>query len=435
MLISIALDGPVGAGKSTVAHEVAKELGILHLDTGALYRAFTWLLLEKKINIHDENTVCSLLNENQVTVSLKDNKQLTYINGQEVSDYIRTPEISMATSVISTYKEVRKKMTCYQQDIAKKHDILLDGRDIGTNVLPNATIKIFLTAKPEERARRRLLELNQKDPTIDFESVLADVIKRDEQDTTREIDPLKPAEDAQILDVTYLDKKQVIQEIVRRVRYVQGSAPKREERFYSMYSFVRRLCIWMFCTIFPVKFHNVENILLDAPYILIGNHLSMFDPLLLLPHCHRYQLRFLSKKELMKIPILSKWLLKAGVVPVDRQNSDLKALRACLKVIASNKPLAIFPEGTRMQEGGVPMENIHSGTAMIALRSNAVLVPVYISGIPKLFKKTHVYYGKPIFFAKENKNLINKSTCDLFTEEIKQVYSKMEQEHFLKNAK
>jgi CMP/dCMP kinase len=214
MPLNIAIDGPVGAGKSSIAHEVAKRLNILHLDTGAMYRAVGYSALSRHIAPKDECALEKMLGEITIEVRYGDGKQQTLVDGTDVSPVIRTPEVGMAASTVSSFGAVRRQMVAMQRNIAKKIDMVVDGRDIGTNVLPEAMVKIFLTASPEERARRRYLELKDAGGTEEYETVLQDLRRRDLQDTTRLIDPLRPAMDAVILDSTDLDKDQVVQQIL-----------------------------------------------------------------------------------------------------------------------------------------------------------------------------------------------------------------------------
>ena len=217
MSLTIAMDGPVGAGKSTVADAVARRLGILHLDTGAMYRALGLTALRRGIDPMDEDAVRSLCAETEISVRYEGDGQRTLVNGEDVTGLIRTPEVSMAASTVSRYPEIRKSMVARQQALAAETDMLLDGRDICTTVLPNATVKIFLTASPEVRARRRWKEMQEKGMPDSFEEVLAELKKRDEQDMNRPVDPLRQAEDAVLVDTTEIGFDASVEEILRIV--------------------------------------------------------------------------------------------------------------------------------------------------------------------------------------------------------------------------
>jgi len=212
---TIAIDGPGGAGKSTVADEIAKKLNILHLDTGAMYRAFAYQALLENIDPDDEPGLSALADRISIGIRFTGGKQQTLVNGTDVSGRIRTPEISFAASTCSKAGAVRRLMVRMQQELAKTRSMVLDGRDIGTKVLPDATLKVYLTASPQVRARRRFDELTAKGQPAGYDKVLSDVIARDHQDSTRAIDPLRPAEDAVVIDTTALTRPQVVDTVLK----------------------------------------------------------------------------------------------------------------------------------------------------------------------------------------------------------------------------
>lgn len=200
-MISIAIDGPAGAGKSTIARRVAQELGYVYVDTGALYRAIALYMLRAGKNPASPEEVIPQLEAVEVSLRYVGGEQQVLLGAENVSESIRTPEVAAATSKVSAIPQVREFLLSLQRDIAEQNDVVMDGRDIGTVVLPHAQVKIFLTASLEERARRRWKELLEKG-SADFDTVLADVKKRDEQDSTRTIAPLVQAPDAVLVDTT-----------------------------------------------------------------------------------------------------------------------------------------------------------------------------------------------------------------------------------------
>lgn len=214
MPLTIALDGPVGAGKSSVAEETARRLGILHLDTGAMYRAVGLYVLRQGVSTEDEERVSSLAEGLRMDVRYVDGTQRTLVEGEDVTAQIRTPQVSMAASTVARYPRVRQAMVALQRRLAAEQPMLVDGRDIGTRVLPQAALKVFLTASAEERARRRFLELQAKGLPDTYEEVLAELKKRDDQDMHRAVDPLRPAENARILDSTSLSFEEVVDTLV-----------------------------------------------------------------------------------------------------------------------------------------------------------------------------------------------------------------------------
>ena len=206
--VSVAIDGPVGAGKSSIARNAAKKLGFIYVDTGALYRAVGLYCHRKGIDMSDRAAIASVLNEIDPEIRLIEGTQHIYLNKEDVSEEIRLPEISMAASAVSAVPEVRASLLDLQRNMAKTNNVIMDGRDIGTVVLPNATVKIFLTAAAEIRAKRRYDELIAKGVETTFEAVLTDLNQRDYNDSHRETAPLKQAEDAVLADTSALDFEQ-----------------------------------------------------------------------------------------------------------------------------------------------------------------------------------------------------------------------------------
>ena len=215
---SIAIDGPSGAGKSTLARSVAAKLGALYVDTGAIYRTIAYDVLQQGIDPSDEAAVLAGLPRLRLELTHgEDGLQHMLRNGEDVTDAIRLPEVSMCASVVSAYPGVRNYLLDMQRRLAAEHSVVMDGRDIGTVVLPDATVKIYLTAQPEERARRRMLELEQRGTPQPYEEILQDIRQRDWNDTHRAVAPLRRAQDAQVLDTTHLDFKQSEEALLRLI--------------------------------------------------------------------------------------------------------------------------------------------------------------------------------------------------------------------------
>ncbi len=199
---AIAIDGPAGAGKSTIARKVAKELGFIYVDTGALYRTVALAVSRQPFEAGETAKVVALLHEIIVELRFVNGEQRVFLNGEDVSDEIRSPEVSMCASVVSAIPQVRSFLFELQQDIARKNNVIMDGRDIGTVVLPNADLKIFLTATAEDRAKRRYDQLLESGTVVDFDELLEEIKQRDYNDSHREISPLIQAEDAILVDTS-----------------------------------------------------------------------------------------------------------------------------------------------------------------------------------------------------------------------------------------
>lgn len=217
-MISVAIDGPSAAGKSTIAKLAAKELGFIYVDTGAMYRAIGYFMKAKNINLKDKKNIIKALKEINIDINYIEDQQHIYLNNEDVSEKIRANEISMAASAVSSIKEVRDFLLDKQRNLAKTRDIIMDGRDIGTVVLPNAQVKIFLTASLKSRADRRFKELKEKNVDISFNEIYNDIKKRDENDINRKIAPLKQAEDAIKLDTSDLTLPQAVDEVINIIK-------------------------------------------------------------------------------------------------------------------------------------------------------------------------------------------------------------------------
>ncbi len=215
MSMNIAIDGPAGAGKSTIAKRLAKELGFIYVDTGAMYRAMAYYFLTNGIKAEDEAAIAAACPEVDVTIAYENGEQQVLLNGENVNGVIRNEEVGNMASASSVYPVVREKLMEMQRHLAATADVIMDGRDIGTCVLPNAQVKIYLTASSATRAQRRYDELTAKGVSCDLEAIEKDIIERDYRDMHRETAPLKQAQDAVLVDSSYLNIEEVVAEIRR----------------------------------------------------------------------------------------------------------------------------------------------------------------------------------------------------------------------------
>lgn len=214
MGFNIAIDGPAGAGKSTIAKKIAAKKGYIYVDTGAMYRAMALYLLREHVDPSQTEVIDQKCRDADITIAYENGEQVVYLNGENVNGYIRTEEVGNMASVSSPNPNVRKKLVELQQKLAADADVVMDGRDIGTCVLPDAQVKVYLTADSGVRAKRRYQELTEKGVSCDLHTIEQDIIERDRQDMTREISPLKQAEDAVLLDSSYMTVDEVVDAVL-----------------------------------------------------------------------------------------------------------------------------------------------------------------------------------------------------------------------------
>ncbi len=397
----IALDGPSGAGKSTIAKAVAARLGIVYVDTGALYRTIGYYVRSKGVDPADAESVIALLPDIHIEVKYENGTQNVYLGGENLGDKIREPEISMYASTVSKIPAVRTFLLDTQRDIAEKNSVIMDGRDIGTVILPNADVKIFLTASDVKRAERRYAELAAKGIDTTPEQVLAEMRERDEQDRNREVAPAVAAEDAILLDTSDYTLEQSIE---RAVLIIERTLGKKKDKRTKFYRFMYAWCAPLARLIFRVKVIGGENEPRTGGFLVCANHLSATDPIVVSASLRRHQACYMSKKELFKIPVLS-WLLRGlGAYPVDRGGSDVGAIKHAISLLNEGNCVGIFPQGTR-QPGKKPRtcaDKVKNGASMIAARAEADILPVHIyrKGYSnKAFCRTVVVIGKPIPFS------------------------------------
>ena len=393
-MIRIAIDGPGGAGKSSLAKAVAAKLGIIYVDTGALYRTIGLYMLKNGIDPKDENSVVASLGNFKLEMKFENGAQVILLDGVDVGDSIRTPEISMAASAVSAINAVRKFLLDTQRKFAENNSVIMDGRDIGTVILPRAEVKIFLTASPEARAKRRYDELIAKGKDVTYQNVYDEMVERDRNDSTRAIAPCVPAEDAIILDNSNMTAEGTVKAVLKIIKKKERLLLREKRNYLRVKAFLTPFVKFFF----RVNIVGGENIPENGGYVLCSNHIAVRDVFLIAASCPR-QINFVAKKELFKVPIVGSFVKAVGAVKLDRGGMDVAAIKTSVDIVKGGNILAIFPQGHRYP-GVNPLDTpIKNGAGLIAYRSGGGMIPVYIETKNNKyapFRKINVIFGKPI---------------------------------------
>ncbi len=396
----IAIDGPSGTGKSTVAKELAKRLGFSFFDTGAMYRSFAWKVLQSKIDPLNEEEVLKLIPSFSFEVRSSRQEKTYFVDGTDVTEAIRSREVTSISSQVATYVAVRKCMVKMQRHFGRSHDAVFEGRDMGTVVFPKADVKIFLTASERVRAERRFEELKRKFPEKkqDFDQVLKEMQERDKNDQNRETSPLKQADDAVLIDTSNYTADEVVAQILVKT-------PKRKKRLLEMklpYFLVYWTARIFFRLFFRLKIYGEKHIYPGAG-LLIANHTSFYDPPVLSISCPE-EVHFLARETLFRIPLLGRLIKVLNTHPLAKGASDMNILRQMIKLLNEGNKLIIFPEGTRARDED--MQPFKKGFVFLAKKAKCTIFPAYIKGaqaawpakskFPKIFGKISCVFGSPI---------------------------------------
>ena len=376
-MIRIAIDGPGGAGKSSVAKAVSKALGIIYVDSG--------------IEPSDAEKVTPALEGLTLELKFEDGRQIILLNGRDRGEEIRTPVVSMAASAVSAIPEVRNYLLDMQRNTAKKNSVIMDGRDIGTVILPDAEVKIFLTASAKARAQRRYKELLAKGADVTFKQVYDEMVERDRNDATRDVAPCVKAKDAILLDNSKLSEAETVAAILKIVK-------KKTKNTYPLYSFLKPIVAPIFRLLFNVRVRGKENVPMNGGVLLCANHIAAVDVISIGAVCPR-QITCIAKKELFSVPVLGSICRGLGAVKIDRGGADVGAIKAAVSAIESGKTVTIFPQGHRCPGVNPSTTPIRHGAGLIAYHAKCDVIPVCINvkgGKYSLFRKTEIIFGKPI---------------------------------------
>lgn len=414
MSFIVAIDGPAGTGKGTVTKILSKKLKLVNIDTGATYRCVALDMINKNIKLEELDKIKELLENIKIEIKNDKGIQTVFLNDEDVTDQIRTKEVSDFVSQVSSIKEVRFKMVDLQRKMAEGKNVIMEGRDIGTYVFPKADVKIYLDADLDERAKRRFYQNREKGINTSYIEVLENIKKRDENDKTKEIGALKLAKDAEVIDSTQKSINQVVREIIEIIDEKKRYA-KLEKKIYktrkenAWKKFIRKTIKITLATLYKIVFRVkiTGQVPEEGAYIICCNHINYLDAAAIVLFNKR-KVNFVAKEDLFTHRSLM-WLGHIfDAIPIKRDMQDIEAMKRCLKVLKNGELLGIFPEGTR--KGMEKKLKAKNGAAFMSIKSKAKVIPVGIHGTFKPFGKVYVNYGEPIDLSMYNKEQLDEAT-------------------------
>lgn len=424
MSFIVAIDGPAGTGKGTMADILSKKYNLLNIDTGAMYRCVTLEILNKNINIDDDEKIAEILKTIKIDISTENGKQKVILNGEDVTEKIRSKEVSEIVSFASNNKQIRIAMVNLQRKMAQGRDVIMEGRDIGTVVFPTADVKIYLDGNIEVRAQRRFKQNQEKGIDMSYEEVLENIKRRDKNDKEKEMGALKVASGATVIDTSNLTVKQEA-DCISKIIDKKLKEKKKEIKIYKVrpdttWKKIERIALkWIIYAFYKVVYRtkkvNEENLPMDEPVIVCANHLNYLDALALVI-CSKRRIRFIAKEDLFHNGFLNYLAHIYDVIPIKRGMRDLESMKICLKALKNGETLGIFPEGTR--KGLEKGSKVHNGAAYMAMKAKVKVVPVGIQGSFKPFTRVTLNYGKPIDFTKYDSKNPEKDNLEQATKEI-----------------
>lgn len=365
----LAIDGPAGAGKSTTARGVAERLGLLHVDSGAMYRAAAWLALRNGVPLDDEAALLALLDRARIAPG----PQGVTVDSVPVEGSIRTAEAGEAASRVALLPGLRRKLVALQRSFARAPGVVMEGRDIGTVVFPDADLKIFVSASAEARAERRFLELRAKGENADRPAIVAQIRERDRRDTERAASPLVRAPDAILLDTTDIGAKDQV-DLASRWASLAMKPVRRIGVIYGFGSGATRLFARYFLD-FEVE--GLDRIPRKGPLIVACNHISFWDPPLVGAHLPR-EMHFVAKAELFHNPLFGALIRSYNSIPIERGAQARSGLRGAEEVLSAGGAVLIFPEGTRNKSGELLAPR--AGVGRLAASTRTPVVAACITG-------------------------------------------------------
>jgi cytidylate kinase len=444
----VTIDGPAGSGKSTMSKLLAARLGATFLDTGAMYRAVTWAALQDRVNLEDASQLTSVVDRHRFQFEVADGTMQVTVDGVDITSQIRDPALTASVRHAAACEPVRAKLVEMQRQFARRFErIVTEGRDQGTVVFPEAQVKFFLTADPAERARRRMAELEAAGQKTDFEQLRQAIESRDKSDENRSVGPLKPAPDAILVDTTQSTVEQSAERLFQLVEQRRGGQTEKPEeaketpridrsnvgKSVAWYWVARSICK-VFCMLFfRVRVYGRENVPLDGPVLLPGNHQSYLDPVF----CGISEPRrptYMARDTLFTFGPFG-WLLRSiNVIPLSRNKADIATMRAVLDRLKKGEAVCLYPEGTRTTDGRIAA--FKPGFGLLCRRSQATIVPVLIEGAfecwprtRKLFKiGSHIVirFGSPLS-PEQVQTMTNEELADRVTAILRSMQSETRQ--------
>lgn len=367
----LAIDGPAGTGKTTSAAEVARRLGFGYVDSGALYRAIAMAARERGIQGPEEAGLDVLLERLPLRAEITPAQFRVFLGDREVTGELRDPEVSSLASRLAVHPGVRRSVGTWLHQLAELGPAVVEGRDIGTAIFPDAELKVFLTASLEERARRRALDLERAGQKVEASAVEREIAERDARDRGRALAPLQRADDAVEVDTTRLDVEGQVSRILEA--WQQRVRPSVRSAYALQQAAIRTMArlLW------GLRVEGLERVPRQGALLLAANHKSYLDPPLVGAVLPR-EIHYLTKRELFGVPLFGAWLRAHNAIPLDRSGFDRAAVETVLERLARGQAVLVFPEGTRVRRPGFgrPRE----GIAWLAARARIPIVPIYLRG-------------------------------------------------------
>jgi cytidylate kinase len=441
--IKVTIDGPSASGKSTIAKMLATKLGFTHLDTGAIYRALALFYRDRGLLDKSEQEQQNELSFFSYYFTGMVNKKRHYLCGKDITEQIRQRDVSDISSLISSKSFIREYATNIQRMLAEDQNIVVEGRDTGSVVFPEAEVKFYLDADPIERAKRRFKELKDKRgyEGLTEDQIIDDLQKRDLRDCTRKHSPLVCPESATKLDTTNLKIPEIVEILSKKIKehaYLKSENNRYIFKFKGkkcsfMYILFRSIFFLYFKIFHNFKVYGLENFETNSPAIIASNHVSFLDPPMIACACPQV-IYGLARKSLFRNPIIKWWLLKVNSLPLTGASGDKEMIKKVIGMLLKGEKIIIFPEGTRSEDG--KLQPLKKGLALLADKGSAKIIPTAVIGahlalpkykkFPRLFKKVAVAFGPPIYYTDILKQVGDKKKArEVFLEKVEEEIQKL----------